>query len=258
MIIEHQGYRQILNERVCLKKGSNINFKLCEAGIGIRLICRLTEIRLLWAGLILVYLLPGHPQDYRITTVLPYLHDDSLAVAVTLKNFPEGKIRKTLLAGIPLDLGLSLSLLNSAQQAVDVRNYTGKILYDVWEEHFQIKGLGKNNPGFNSLDQLEKWFADLSDLTLIPASRIKDDEFYQVKVHMNVVILGKKQGQELSSWLRKSDQTEEDIGTEERSTGFRLNLNQLIQIFFSGEDKQEIFQATALSAKFSLKDLTYP
>jgi hypothetical protein len=241
-----------------LKESSNNNLKIRRPDAGIRLICRLTEIRLLWASLLLLYILSGYPQSYRISTVLPYLHDDSLTVTVSLENFPEGKIRKTLLAGIPLDLGLTLTLLNSAQRPIDIRKFSGKILYDVWEEHFQIKGLGKNNPGFNSLDQLEKWFADLSDLALIPASRINDDNLYQVKADMNVIILGKKQGQELSSWLRKSDQTEEDIGTEERSTGFRLNLNQLIQLFFSGEDKQEIFQASAFSAKFGIRDLTYP
>jgi hypothetical protein len=244
--------------RGCLKERSHNNLKIRRPDVGIRLICRLIEIRLLWAGLLLLYILPGYPQNYRISTVLPYLHDDSLKVAISLENFPEGKIRKTLLAGIPLNLGLTLTLLNSTRQPIDIRKFNGKILYDVWEEHFQIKGLGKNNPGFNSLEQLEKWFADLSGLTLVRASRINDDNLYQVKADMNVILLGKKQGQELSSWLRKSNQTEEDIATEERSTGFRLNLNQLIQLFFSGEDKQEIFQASAFSAKFSIRDLTYP
>jgi len=225
---------------------------------GFGLVCRLTGNRLLWMGLSFLIVLPLWGQDYRINTILPYLKNDSLMVDIAVLNFPEGKIRKTLLAGIPLDIDLSLILLNSPQRKIAEKVYDGKILYDVWEEHFQVKGLGEANPGFSSLEQLQDWFGNLCCLTLTSFDQMKTGEFYRVKAELKVVILGKKQSQELTSWLQKSDQTEEDIATEDRSTGFRLNLNQLIQLFFSGEGKQEMFRASVLSAKFTVADLNYP
>ena len=109
-----------------------------------------------------------------------------------------------------------------------------------------------------TLEQVQNWLAKVPGIYLISENKLKSGETYQIKVVSQATVLTRQQSSELQKWMQESDQTEEDSPSQGRSTGFRLNLNQLIQMFFSRDKSQEAYQATGESMKFTLKDLRQP
>lgn len=203
--------------------------------------------------LLLPVILPA--QNFQLSGILPYAAEDSLKVDFALQQLWEGKIAKTLLAGIPLDIQLDIILLNPAQEVISQRSYIGEVAYDVWEEKFALLNLGIFPSFCNSLADLRSWFEQIEGVGLNPLRSLVPDVTYQLRIDFSVLILNKKQNQELKRWMQSADQTEEEFASRERSTGFRLNINQLVQLFFSGDEEPEKFQVSGSSAPFTLTDL---
>jgi hypothetical protein len=197
--------------------------------------------------------LPG--QDLQLSGILPYAAEDSLRVDFSLQQLWEGKVAKTLLAGIPVDIQLGISLLNPEQQVISQRSVAGQIVYDVWEEKFTLQDLGISPSSFSRFADLKNWFDLIERVGLSPLETLVPEVKYQVRIDFSVWLLNKKQNQELKRWMQSADQTEEEFASRERSTGFRLNINQLVQLFFSGDEEPEKFQVSGSSAPFTLTEL---
>jgi hypothetical protein len=197
-------------------------------------------------------------QPYSIKNVLPYLSEDSILVDLSMENIFQGEIRRTLLAGIPVVVKFSIQLQEKGEVVVLTKSNDGRIIYDVWEESYRIFGIGTREKYFKELNELQSWFEGLKGLNLAAISNLSREKEYRVLVESRIVLLTGKQSQQIKSWLRKSDQTEENLASEERSTGFRLNLNKLVQLFFSGEEKPKEYLQIAYSGMFTLNDLQFP
>jgi len=176
-------------------------------------------------------------------------------VDIGLQNFFGESIRKPLLAGLPLLLHAELIMADSDGEMVQQREMDIQISYNVWEEIFHLKFHNRASHSLETLDQVRNWLAKLPGIYLIPENKLKSDETYQIKVVSQATILTRQQSSELQKWMQESDQTEEDSPSQGRSTGFRLNLNQLIQMFFSRDKSHEAYQATGESLKFTLGEL---
>jgi len=207
-----------------------------------------------WMLLVFPAILPA--QSFQLSGILPYAAEDSLKVDFSLQQLWEGKIAKSLLAGIPLDIQLDMILLNPENEVISQRSYLGEVVYDVWEEKFALLNLGIFPSHCNSIADLRSWFEQIEGLGLNPLKSLVPDVSYQLRIDFSVLILNKKQNQELKRWMQSADQTEEEFASRERSTGFRLNINQLVQLFFSGDEEPEKFQVSGSSAPFTLMDLT--
>ncbi len=201
---------------------------------------------------------PLYAQDFQLSEIRPRLSHDTLTVEISCHNLFENQIRKTLLAGLPLVMDFSLRLMNTQRQAVVIRSEQAGLTYDVWEEIFRVSGMEKMPVQFQTLEQLIKRFSDLPPIVLAPVSQLSSDDSYQVQVELKVVLLSQKQSRQLKDWLESSETTEEDLPSQDRSTGFRLNLNRMVQMFFSGEKKPDEYSASAISKKFKIRDLNRP
>lgn len=210
-------------------------------------------------GLICLFFVPIHilGQGYQITQVIPYLAEDSLKVDLSVENIFQEKILQTLLAGIPLDIGIKLRLLDQEQNEVSQRGFNCKVTYDVWEEHFWLHDYQQNTINFNELEALQTWSKTINNLGLVSQNILLLQDRYIINVEMRIVVLGALENQQLKWWIENSDQTEEDVASRERSTGFRLNLNQLVQMFFSQEKSDETFVITQSSGFFTLSELKF-
>jgi len=190
--------------------------------------------------------------------IIPYLSDDSLKVDVTLENILQDDILKTLLAGIPLDLKIQGSLLNEEQQMITQKVFSSKVSYDVWEEHFWIMDFHEKLLDYDNLDEVLKWINTIYALALSEQNLLSPRNAYTIHIKLQIFILGKQESQQLKWWIENSDQTEEDLASRERSTGFRLNLNQLVQMFFSREKAEDKYEISKISSSFTLSDLKFP
>jgi hypothetical protein len=220
---------------------------------------RLNKILYFYLAFLLGGMLPPclMAQNHEIEQVLPYLSQDSLKVDITVRGFLEDQILKTLLAGLPLNIGVELRLIDQNQKEVLKNQYLGKINYDVWEERFRVIDFSGVARDFELLEEVKTWSRNIKQLALMPQSKIDVAASYQVIAKLEVLLITRKQNQQLKWWLGKSDPTEEEIASEERSTGFRLNLNQLVQIFFSSDQEPEKYSVTKISDVFRLSDLKF-
>ena len=197
-------------------------------------------------------------QDYQISYVLPHLSNDTLKVDLSIKGLFEDKIRKTLLSGLPLILKINFELEDSELDIQFAKQLQGQIAYDIWEEYFSLRGFNAVEQRFQQLSRLEKWFGDWRGIKIMTTEKLLEKENYLIKVNTSVILLGRKQSDELDWWLQNSDQTEENLPTQDRTTGFKLNLNRLVKMFFSGEKGPEEYRATGSSNAFNLFELYSP
>ena len=152
---------------------------------------------------------------------------------------------------------MKVILLDQEQQEVSQRRFNCKVTYDVWEEHFWLQDYHQNTIDFNVLEDLQTWSKTVNNLGLVSQNFLLPQNRYIINVEMRILVLGAQENQQLKWWIENSDQTEEDVASRERSTGFRLNLNQLVQMFFSQEKSDETFVMTHSSGYFTLSELKF-
>jgi hypothetical protein len=196
-------------------------------------------------------------QNFKIKQVLPYLSEDSLKVDITIDGLLEDRVQKTLLAGLPLSFSIDLVLIKENEKELANREYFSKINYDVWEERFGVWDYQGSLREFELLDDLKSWCANIRNLGLASKDWLETRETYRVITTVELVPLDKNQSKQLQWWLENSDPTEEELASEERSTGFKLNLNQLVQMLFSGDKKPERYTKNRVSDSFKLSDLQF-
>jgi len=178
-------------------------------------------------------------QSYRLTHIRPYKTDDSLMVEFSCQNLIENKIRKSLLAGLPLIVNLTFHLVDSGEWEVSAKRTVYQVSYDVWEEYFSVQGEKGASRRFQLLKDLQDWFGKITGIALAPLSRLQKEREYRIKIDSRVIVLTRKQSQQLKWWMQGGDQLEEDLPSQERSTGFKLNLNRVVQLFISREEDQK-------------------
>ena len=142
-------------------------------------------------------------QDYQITQIIPYLSEDSLKVDLIVENTFQEKILQTLLAGIPLDIGIKLSLLNQEQKEVTQRGFNCRVSYDVWEEHFWLLDYNQNTLDFTELAELQKWSKTVDNLGLMSQNFLLPQDRYMINVEMRILVLGARENQQLKWWIQK-------------------------------------------------------
>jgi len=208
------------------------------------------------AGIYFLPISPTYAQNKPALSVHPYLKNDSLKLEIHFANLFEGNIKKTLLAGLPILLETNLQVLDSENQTAYSKEMNGRITYDVWEELFKIEGFDSGGKPLRALDDVRQFFNNHLKTALLPKEYLMSAEVYRVTAESQLTLLTRKQSRELEDWIKSSDQTEEDLPTQERDTGFRLNLNQVVHFFMGKQDEQERYDFEASSGQFRLNDLT--
>lgn len=190
-------------------------------------------------------------EEFRITRAEPRWSGDSLQVEPAFRGLFTPPVRRAVLAGIPLLLELRATLLDAARQEQAAARFQGTIVYDVWEEIFFIRGFGQTELRFEELEAVEKWFRHLPPLLITYQTTAEGD--FRLRLDAMLTILPRESAGGLAEWLEQGRTTEEDLPSQERSTGFSLNLNRVVELFLSGSRKPEQFRATRLTEPFYRK-----
>ena len=193
--------------------------------------------------------------EYRIKEARPFLKNDSLLVSVSFENPFRDDIRKSLLAGLPLLFDCTAVLQEEGGNTFSKKSLGGQIHYDVWEEIFRITGFKRKPIQFENLAALSRWFGQFLSFNFGVRKKPATGRKFRVRIESRLTILTQKQSRQLSDWLRNSNQTEEDLPSQERTTGFKLNLNRIIQLFISHDKKNEEYRASELTPVFQISEL---
>jgi hypothetical protein len=196
-------------------------------------------------------------QSFEVGQIFTYLSDDSLKADISLKGLLEDQVRKTLLSGLPIYMKISLTLMDQNQREIVKIHYAASIIYDVWEERFSVIDFSGNSQQYELLEEIKQWVQNLQGFSIFPQQKLSMGVSYRVMSLVEVQLTTRKQNQQIKWWLGKSDPTEEEIASEERSTGFKLNLNQLVQMLFSSSEEPNKYSASKTSDVFRLEDLEF-
>lgn len=201
--------------------------------------------------------IPRHSEaaDFRISAAHPFLKNDSLLVSVSFENPFRDDVRKSLLAGLPLLFDCTTALQDEGGKTIAQKSRGGQIQYDVWEENFRITGFKRKPLVFEDLTKLTNWFRRFLIFNFGVPAKYYTGQNFRAQIDSRLTILTRKQNRQLSDWLRNSNQTEEDLPSQERTTGFKLNLNRIIQMFISRDKKNEEYRASVLTPVFQISEL---
>ena len=194
-----------------------------------------------------------YAQNYTVNNIQPYIKNDSLNIELSCNNLFTGNSKKALLAGIPLSFELNIILKDKNRTHIKT-NVTFLINYEVWEEYYFIVGNTASKIKFNSLMEIISWFNKVKIVNLLPVKEASSVE-YKIEVHSNLIILSQKQNNQLNKWLRQASQTEEELPSQNRSVGFKLNLNKFIRVFIEGSKQPEEFSGVFYSKSFKIGEL---
>jgi len=187
--------------------------------------------------------------------IMAYQSNDSLKVKYEFRNLFRGETRKALLAGLPLIFKINYQLQNGEGKEILRGERTLRISYNVWEELFSIQPSRMKKLTFESIDELEQNLSRFNKFTLGLAAAFSDAEFYRINSQVHLMLLSRDQERQLKWWLQNSEETEEELPSRERATGFKLNLNKLIQAFVSRKTQPREFVFSASSSEFKIKQL---
>jgi hypothetical protein len=78
---------------------------------------------------------------------------------------------------------------------------------------------------------------------------------YDLRIRVGITPISALQANRISDWLQEPHQTEEQVASDDRSGGFKLNLNKLISFFVNRNKKSEYTSAWHKSRTFTREEL---
>lgn len=190
-------------------------------------------------------------EPLQIPEVAPRLENDTLHCRFACPNLFTGNIRQTLLSGLPvlIELGTGLKTENGARLVQRLDKY--RLTYDIWEDQF-LQESATTMDHFTTLDALSRWWNPRENLPVAPLKALPAGTRLVLTVDLRVILLTRTQGQQLKDWIINTNETEEELPTASRDTGFKLDLMRLFSLLFSRSDVIEQFEARQSSEKFFL------
>jgi hypothetical protein len=193
-------------------------------------------------------------QNPSILQITPMVERDSLQVKISFtKPLFQDESKKAFLAGLPAFLELSIELLNSKNIILNNISFRTRLTYDVWEESFIVRGLSDLSYNFSSFDMLEQWL--LPPLKISALIDLENNNNLQANASGRLIMFTTEQNRKLSQIFEEGEQTEESMSFQERSTGFKLNLNRLFNFFLSTKKNYEVYEIKLYSVDFKISDI---
>jgi hypothetical protein len=185
--------------------------------------------------------------------IQPYLSSDSLKVKIHLDIWSFEDSKKAFLSGLPMVLDLSISLKGSDDRSLANLTISPYLKYDIWSESYSITGLFGKIIRFSSWTDFNSWF--LPEVKLLSFSELPKDEVLKIELEGRLLIQSGKGEKGFTQWLQNGEQTEEDLPSHERSTGFKLNLNKIIQLLVANSEKPQEYPIRSNSKQFTIGEL---
>lgn len=187
-------------------------------------------------------------------TVAPLLENDSLMCEISCPELIIGDVRQTLLSGLPVLLEFIPEITVGETATRRLPSFKYRLTYDIWEDRYRVEGKAQEKY-FTSLEDLQNYWAPLKNLFLVPTGQFAPEEKILLDIRLKVTLLTRNQGEKLKDWISNAHETEENRPTLDRDTGFKLNLNRFISLFFNKSDVDENYQSRTQSPAFTLTGL---
>lgn len=170
-----------------------------------------------------------------ISDIQVYQVHDSVKCSFRIPDLFSGDVEETLLSGLPVLIEERYLYQGEQNKTINTRIHKFRITYDIWEDLFTLEQASGFHQ-FPDLDSLTRWWNPREEVFLSSVSRLENVGEAFLTIRVRIVLLSRAEGEKLKDWIFHSQETEESLPTQNRDTGFTLNLNRLLSIFFRKED----------------------
>ncbi|MFQ5770837.1 MAG: DUF4390 domain-containing protein, partial [bacterium] len=192
--------------------------------------------------------------DIRVNQIAPKLMNHYLTVSADFQNLFSNKIIGTIQSGLPSIVQIEIKLIAAGHKQVTRKQMVRSISYNLWEERYAIKS-ADTTAIYADFAEVQKMSNYLENVALIKSNLLNENTEYFIQIRVEIVPISTRQGEKVTDWLLDPNQTEEDLASDERSSGFKLNLSKLVS-FFVGGKKHSRYSSDWFSSKiFQIKDL---
>ena len=191
--------------------------------------------------------------EIRVERITPGLSGDSLVVSADFKNLFSKKIVGTIQSGLPSIVEIQIKLLEGTRQIVR-KPISRSIEFDVWEERYLVRSPDTTQV-YLEFEQVKRASNRLLNAFLISRALLAAAKNYTIQIRVGIVPISAHQANKVSYWLENPNQSEEAIASDNRSSGFSLNINKLVSFFVSNKKGSQFSSKWFSSRPFRLAEL---
>lgn len=191
--------------------------------------------------------------EIRVERITPKLSGDSLLVSADFKNLFSRKIVGTIQSGLPSIVEIQIKLLEGTKQIVR-KPISRSIEFDVWEERYVVRSQDTTEVYFE-FEQVKQAANRLLNVVLISKGLLTANQNYTIQIRVGIVPISAHQANKVSYWLENPNQSEEAIASDNRSSGFSLNINKLVSFFVNKKKGSQFSSKWFSSRPFRLAEL---
>lgn len=201
--------------------------------------------------------LSSPPQDdgnIRVDGIEPKWSNDTLKVSAVFKNLFSRKIIGTIQSGLPSIIQIEIKLTDLDKKNIAHAFISRTIKYDIWEEQYYVEW-GDTTLTFANLDKVMETCGQLQNAALAQTGVLNPRLKYVIQMRVAIIPITTKQADKVSSWLLNPNQTEESVASQNRASGFKMNLNKLVSFFLGSKKKSRYSSEWRSSKPFTPIDL---
>ncbi len=188
-----------------------------------------------------------------VERITPGLSGDSLVVSADFKNLFSRKIVGTIHSGLPSIVEIQIKLFEGTKQIVR-KPISRSIEFDVWEERYRVRSPDTTQVYFE-FEQVKQAANRLMNVFLISKALLAATKNYTIQIRVGIIPISAHQANKVSYWLENPNQSEEAIASDNRSSGFSLNINKLVSFFVNKKKGSQFSSKWFSSRSFRLAEL---
>lgn len=196
---------------------------------------------------------PRQNPKVRVKEITPALVGGNLVLNLRIENLFTPKIVGTIQSGLPSIVQIHIQLLENQRVRLFDKSIFKRITYNIWDEYYTVE-CDTVIEKVRNFEALKVKSSLLRNLVLLARKRLNPASHYLLRIRAGISPISAIQSHKFNSWLRESRTTQSEIVSDERSSGFRLNISNLVS-FFIGNDHRRKSRSAIEEFTFQLMDL---
>ncbi len=178
-------------------------------------------------------------------------------VSAVFQNLFSKKIVGTIQSGLPSIIQIEIRLLEGGDRQILRKQLSRTILYDIWDERYVIESHDtiQAAQAYTDFEKVKAMTSRMENVILVPKDILNRNATYQIRMRVGIIPISSRQGDKVTDWLLNPNQTEENLASEDRSSGFKLNLSSLISLFVGGDKSSKYVSSWHSAESFNINDL---
>ncbi|MFQ5633109.1 MAG: DUF4390 domain-containing protein [bacterium] len=192
--------------------------------------------------------------EIRVERIQPQVNSDRLTVSADFLNLFSKRITGTIQSGLPSIIEIQIRLIEGEKKQIARKPLSKSIEYNLWEERYIIRSADTTVTTVD-FSQVKLLTGRITKEPLAHRRDLSAGKRYRIEIRVGIIPISSRQADKVSDWLQNPNQTEEVVASDNRSSGFRLNINKLVSFFVSNKKGSQFRSKWFSSRVFRLIEL---